>query len=249
MRWYNPKRWFNLTTGIVLVGIIIFLVFIGTIVVGLSLWNVPLAKQIFPFLEISDVFPTKAIALFTGLATFGTLVLALTTILTIKNNNKREEIRRAEELSKEKRQRDKAELDGVINWAVDILKCGLPVEASAVVNARTMEQTKKYISTCLVTLANHFREIIGKGLFIEKIALAYDKMSSGELSAVVNKASEYLNKQSNLIDKCNEAVLSDNFNEFQRVNKELNHNWEELTNSADTIIGVALNLELVILDI
>jgi len=106
MRWYNPKRWFNPTTGIVVAGILVFVVFIGAIIVGLSLWDVPFAKQIFPFLEISEVFPTKVIALFTVLATLGTLVLAFGTFLAIRQTR--------ETQTSEKRERL---LNEIIEWA------------------------------------------------------------------------------------------------------------------------------------
>jgi len=116
-------RRFNLNTGIIILLIIIILVAIGTGIVGYSLWNVPKAKELFPFLDISEAFPTKAIALFTGLATFGTLLLALATILTIKNNNEREAIRRKDELSKESRNREEKWLNEIIEWAIDVGKC------------------------------------------------------------------------------------------------------------------------------
>ncbi len=111
-------RWFNLNTGIIILVIIIILLAIGMGIVGFSLWNVPKAKELFSFLEISEAFPTKAIALFTGLATFGTLVLALTTILTIKNNNDRE-----------KRERKRHVLDKVVEFVIELqnvpIKTGL----------------------------------------------------------------------------------------------------------------------------
>ena len=102
-------RWFNLNTGIIILVIIIILFAIGMGVVGFSLWNVPKAKEIFTVLEISDVFPTKAIALFTGLATFGTLILALATVLTIKTNNERE-----------KRNRKERILNEIIKWVLNV---------------------------------------------------------------------------------------------------------------------------------
>lgn len=123
MRWYNPRRWFNLNTGIVLIGIIVFLVFAGTIVVGISLWNVPLAKELFPVLEISEVFPTKAIALFSGLASFGTLFLALTTMITLKRNREENELLRKDNRDKEDRDRKERKLNRIIDWATQILEC------------------------------------------------------------------------------------------------------------------------------
>ena len=108
--WYNGGvRWFNLNTGIIILVIIIILFAIGMGVVGFSLWNVPKAKEIFTFLEISDVFPTKEIALFTGLATFGTLILALATVLTIKTNNEREKRNRRERI-----------LNEIIKWVLNV---------------------------------------------------------------------------------------------------------------------------------
>lgn len=242
-------KWFNLNAGLIVLGIIVLLVLAGTIIVGISLWNVPMAKELFPFLEISEVFPTKAIALFTGLATFGTLVLALTTILTIKNNNDQEATRRLDELSKEMRQRDKAELDEIIDWAVDIAKCGIPVESSAAVNAQNIIQEQKYILASLDTLANNFRTLMAKGLYVEKIASVYERMDNGELIKAVNKTCEYLNKQAELIRKSREAVINSRLSEFLSAYTELIDNWNMLSGSAGNVIGVALNIKLVITDI
>jgi len=98
-------------------------------IVGFSLWNAPKAKEIFPFLEISDVFPTKAIALFTGLATFGTLILALATVLTIKTNNERE-----------KRNRKERILNEIIKWVLNVKVSMLQGDAQAFM----LEGKKRY---------------------------------------------------------------------------------------------------------
>jgi len=137
-------RWFNLNTGIIILVIIIILVAIGAGIVGYSLWNVTKAKELFPFLEISEVFPTKAIALFTGLATFGTLLLALAMIVTIKNNNEREAIRRKDELSKESRHRKERLLNEIIGWAEYISSASVTPDISARTKTREINVLMRY---------------------------------------------------------------------------------------------------------
>ncbi len=126
MIWYNPKKWLNLNTAIIVVAVIVALVFIGTIIVGLALANVPIAKFFLPFLGTgSGGFPTKAIAFFTALATFGTLFLALTMIYALKLSKEKEENDRTERLDREERGKEERLLKEIVEWAFDVTKCGL----------------------------------------------------------------------------------------------------------------------------
>lgn len=95
--WYNGGvKWFNLKTAIIIC-IIGFAILIG--IIGYSLWDVPKAKELFPFLEISEAFPTKVIALFTALLAGATFSLAISTFWAIRQNHQeRTEERRRQAL-------------------------------------------------------------------------------------------------------------------------------------------------------
>lgn len=112
-------RWFNLNTGKIILVIIIIPFAIGMGIVGYSLWNVPKAKELFPFLEISEAFPTKVIALFTALLAGATLLLAIAAFGSIWQNYLLQKRDRKERLLKE-----------IIEWATEIhtasLKTDLP---------------------------------------------------------------------------------------------------------------------------
>ena len=125
----------------------------------------------------------------------------------------------------------------------------MPVEVSTFVDVQNTSQERKYLYASLHTLSNNFRAIMGKGLYAEKIALAYEQKSKGKLSKAVKKLCDYLTKQADIINKCMEAVTNNNFSEFQSTTKELMDNWETLSEFADDVIGVALNIKLVITDI
>ena len=118
-------RWFNLNAAIIILVIIIILFAVGIGIVGFSLWDVTKARELFPFLAISEEFPNKAIALFTSLLAWTTLFLALATILTIKNSNEHEKRHREEEQAREMRDRKEFLLNEIREWAEDVAKYSL----------------------------------------------------------------------------------------------------------------------------
>ena len=197
--WYNGgMRWFNLNTGIIILVIIIILLAIGMGIVGYSLWNVPKAKELFPFLEISEVFPTKVIALFTGLATFGTLLLALATIVTIKNSNEQEKRRREDELAKEKRDRDERLLNEIIDWASGCMSCAFEINRPRIGEAKSTEQ---YINRMQIELEDKLRSFKTKTGYIKGIATP--SLFGQSLSKAVNISIECLDLTIKLIEKDN----------------------------------------------
>jgi hypothetical protein len=74
--------------NIIKIGLIIIIVlcFLAFVVVIISLWNVPLAQSMFPFLVISEEFPSKVMAGFTAALTWATLLLGFFAFLTIRNS-------------------------------------------------------------------------------------------------------------------------------------------------------------------
>ncbi len=66
--------------------VIIVLCLLTLPIVFISLWNVPLAQSIFPFLEISTEFPSKIIAGYTAVLAWATILLGYFAFSTIQNN-------------------------------------------------------------------------------------------------------------------------------------------------------------------
>jgi len=215
MRWYG--------TGIVLVGIIVFIVFIGVIIIGLSLWNVPLAKQIFPFLEISEAFPTKAIALFTGLATFGTLLLALATILTIKNNNEREAIRRKDELSKESRERRERLLNEIIEWATQVLECARDKASLQLVFSKS-----ELVSTTVTQAGFNI--------------LAWRAVHIGAIAASIGQGLQDAVEDTRTLIRQHSKLLSLSANEKVKHSTAIGRHRDKIDNKAKSVIELAVNL-------
>jgi len=91
--------------------IIIIIYLLALPVVIISLWNVPLAKNIFWFLEISPEFPSKIIAGFTAVLAWATILLAFFAFRAIESSNKQNRINRNERI-----------LDETIRWSTNVLR-------------------------------------------------------------------------------------------------------------------------------
>lgn len=194
MRWYNPKRWFNLTLGIVVLIVILVLFIIGIGIIGYSLYDVDKAKQAFTWLEISEEFPIKANVLVSGAATFGTLFLALVAIITIKNNNEREKQRRKDELEKENRDRKERYIDVIIEWAIDVPSFGLKDYSNFASITHNLQ---------IFTIAYNRSNLLGlkainiKGDDIEKLSHIFND----KLEAAVKELREELNKYIEVLEE------------------------------------------------
>jgi len=191
MQWYKPERWFNLTAGAVIVGLVILIVFTGTIIVGISLWYEPLSRSISSFLEISEVFPTKAIALFTGLSTFSTLCLAFIIITALKHSRDINDIDRKERM-----------LNEVIDWAISISEANLELEKiihDEQMGTRTLAQAK--LPETLVK----FQKTWEYSKYIADTVLRLDD----SLSNAVNKLKDNLRIQTDLINLITIGISSE----------------------------------------
>lgn len=91
--------------------IIIIIYLLALPVVFISLWNVPLAQNIFWFLEISPEFPSKIIAGFTAVLAWATILLAFLAFRAIESSSKQNRINRNERI-----------LDETIRWATNVLR-------------------------------------------------------------------------------------------------------------------------------
>ena len=181
----------------------------------------------------------------TALVALGTLVLAIATAWSIDEARKREKRHREDELAQERRLRDKDELNEIIEWAVDIAKCEIPAEATAVVSITNRERDRMVASAHMRMLANSFRAMIGKSLYMGKIAYMFGQ----ELQLAVDKLTKDLETHLDLINKCVDAVNNNKLAEFKSTIKELTEHWQQLDRSTDNVIAKACISKMDILNI
>ncbi len=180
-----------------------------------------------------------------AIVAFGTLTLALVTALHIINSNEQEKRRREDELLRQRRQRDKDELNKIIDWAIDISKCELPVEVVAVVGIQNTVQERRFVNASLVALASKLRSILGESLYTSKIASMYEV----NLGTAVDKVVTDVRAHIDILDKCKSAVDNNNFAEFSIATNELHEHWRELLQSVDNTIAEACNIKIEVLSI
>lgn len=191
MSWYNPKNWLNLNAGIIVVGVIVALVFLGTVIVGLALWNAPLVRHLFPFLEISEAFSNKAIVLFTAGSTFGTLFLALTMIITLKRNRKENNIMMQANKDKEDRDRRERYLNEIIEWANDLNTRIYGIDILG--ESRSAEERKTI--WILAGLGNKGKYILTMAEYIFGNRLKDSVRTTGSASGIYGESLVYINNR------------------------------------------------------
>ncbi len=275
MNWYKPRKWLNLNTGIIVIGVIVTLVFIGTIIVGIALWNEPLAKCLFPFLAISEVFPTKAIALFTAGATFGTLFLALAMIYTLKTSRDKENNDRKERL-----------LNEIINWVKNIHndlfskpseemfprweeriagKGYKDLPAQDVLNMDSLELDVSAVSVIgRLTRDGNYMEVIAGGIDGELVSLMHVAIEQmNHRLQLISEGSKFRKRTAPSADEMLEytknwdslnKLIKDKEASLNGINEEnqnlvkLARNAGEIKDSADEIVKKAIRLKLSLLD-
>ncbi len=207
---------------------------IGFLGIGLALSGVGL------FVLITS-FPQYAI----GFSVIATLALAFAAFLTIKEADAREQRHRNSELSKERRDRDAALLNDIIEWAIDIATYEVPAETTAMVGITSVAADRRVAFAHMTTLANGFRAMLGKGLYTSKIAPAFGE----ELQSVVDKLAKDLETHFDLIITCQEAIDNNMLTELKSATQELAAHWKQLSKSTDDVITEAFINKMNILNI
>ena len=146
-----------------------------------------------------------------ALVVWGTLVLATAAFLTIRNSNEREKRRRKEELAREGRDRKERLLNEIIEWAIDITKCGLEHWSKDVTSImgvlemnRSLEEDDIYkkldwsIFSQLSSSITVFTAFRGKNEYIRKVAEAFGQ----SLAKDVAKLAKSLESHIDILEKC-----------------------------------------------
>ena len=173
-------------------------------------------------------FPSAIVA-------FGTLMLAIATFQLINNSNAQEKRRRGDELAKERRLRDKEMLDEIIVWALDITKCTIPSEATSIAGIKDAKTDRMVAIAHWNLLVNEFQEVIGKGIYTQRISLAFDE----KLKSVVIELSKILDIHLTFIYKCRDATARNSLPAVKSSADELTKNWEVLANLVKRVIDEA----------
>ncbi len=195
--------------------IIIILYFLTLPIIVISLWNVPFAQNLFPFLEISEEFSSKIIAGFTAVLAWATILLAFFTFRTIENSSNRDKINRNERL-----------LNEVIQWAISVsrlysdlfswtefVRIGIP----------------EILNRNLNDLHSDIENLLDNGKYISKIALVAGQ-SVGEDT---EKLCVELNKIAHLLEQV--GMYNDIDGSGETFITSLDNNGKDSGGSRDTV--------------
>lgn len=192
--------------------------------------------------KIIEFFKDWSVALGAAAA----VILATAAFMTIRHGNEQERTRRKDELSKERRDRDTSLLNEIIDWAVEIVKIGVPpIGGEGLVVLLDEAAARWRILDILGILRNNFRAMIAKSLYISKIGLAFGE----KLKSSIAKLDENLRKQDDIIQKCRIIAADKKTDEFDAAWDELIGHWDTLGDSAANVIDEAVIEKLNVLNI
>ena len=179
------------------------------------------------------------------LVAWGTLMLAIATFTLIRHSREQEEQRREDELAKERRDKDERLLNEIIEWAIEIVKVGAPIESAVFVGKMEEEAERRLVLNSLAGLRNDFRAMIAISLYASRLGLAFGE----KLQSSIATLDGYLRKQEDIIDKCQKIVVERKLSEFNEAWQELIDNWGALGDSAANVIDEAVIEKFTILNI
>lgn len=179
-----------------------------------------------------------------ALVAWGTILLAFATFSLVRHSKEQEDRRRQEEQAKERRDRDERFLNEIIEWAVENIKIGTPIESAVFVGAMDEEAERRLVLNSLASLRNDFRAMIAISLYVSKLGLTFGE----KLQNSIAKLDEDLRRQESIAIKCHKIVMEKKLKEFDDAWKELTDNWATLSNSAVNVIDEAVIEKFTILD-
>jgi len=180
-----------------------------------------------------------------ALVAWGTILLAFATFTLIRHSRDQEEQRRKDDQAKERRDRDIALLNEIAEWAVSIVKIGIPAQSVILVSSLDDESERRLIQNTLLALNNDFRASVAVSLYVCSIALAFGE----KLKSNINTLDIDIRKQGDLIEECIKIVNRRAASEFDKTWTVLIANWEKLGESAANVIDEAVIEKLTILNI
>ena len=180
-----------------------------------------------------------------SLVAWGTLMLAAATFTLVQHNIKQEGNRRKNELSKEKRDRDVALLNDIIDWAVESSNPRQPIESTVILGDIDNEPERRLILSALTILRNDIRAMLAKSLYISRISLLFGET----LQKRIDTLDGHLRKQESIVMKCQNSVIQKKPNEFSTAWGELLDSWDPLVKLVTEVLDTAIGVKLTILNI
>jgi len=172
-------KWASIVTSVILAT--------SLAIVLIALYNVTLAKDWFPFLEISAEFPAKVIAFSTGFYALATLFFVLTAIINMQKAEKQKEVMLLRES---------------LDWATKL---------GAYMVSRTLPPFEENFSTEWMYQGEYLDQSIQQNVIAEYINFRIQSVYIAEISkvnrrveSIVNDAIEHLRRQIRLLNKYNE---------------------------------------------
>ncbi len=171
-------------------------------------WGVLLsvfAMFIFLFANIADIADVFTV--------WATLVLAGAAILSF------EESRRLRKQYKEKEEHDRKEgiLNEIIEWAIDVGKCGLEKDLPDTSRISDMNEGKLHLAYSLNILAKTFQSLRGRNQYTSQIVLTFSSDLQKAAKALINDIEEHINlldALSGIITVKFVSITKDNLEEY-----------------------------------
>jgi hypothetical protein len=170
------------------------------------------------------------------ISAFITVLLALAAFLAIWNTSSIYRHSRQKEMAKERRDRDERLLNEIIEWAIEVVKVGMPTESTVAVGKMDEEVDRRLVQNMLNNLRNNFRALIAVSLYVTRIGLAFGE----KLQSSIAKLDGDLRKQEDILIKFQKIVTERNQIEFAETSNELANNWDVVGESAANVIDEAI---------
>ena len=175
-----------------------------------------------------------------GISALTTMLLAIAAFWTIKAADTREERRRKDEIEKEKRERKERLLNEIIDWAVDVGKCGSDISIlfspeavglsiDSVTEYEHQKITEAMTQTHLGTLLLRYKAIVARREYARTAISAF----GGNLSTKEKEVSDELNKFLPVLDRRIKGNATDE--DVRKAEEELNESARILIEEATKI--------------
>lgn len=178
-----------------------------------------------------------------SLVAWGTLMLAIATFTLIKTSKDQENQRRQDELAKEMRDRKERLLNEIIEWAIDMTRCEVPLDP-AFTRIEDSEQSRRLIHVLISNEEVNVKARWGKGQYV-LTAILPDWLELREaVEGLYNDAGNLLE----LLRKSRDAVNANKLDEFSQANIEISNQKRKMLDSVTEVIGQAVIIKSTLLN-
>jgi hypothetical protein len=180
-----------------------------------------------------------------ALVAWGTILLAVTTWISVKSSNERENQRRVEEISRDRRQRDKDNLDDIKDWVLSIAKCNVINEYTYRTNIKDDETVRSYLKSEYLALSQRLDTSLADSLYLVRMASLYGEA----LHKAMLKVTGEINERLTIIKVCIECINKNDFSGFNVARDQLSRQNMRLVVGQDEVIVILVDLKFKLFNI